>query len=240
MSTKIDKHHKELLKQIRNVSSLQPFKSKYDSSYDGHNEKTYSISNPQTRKIVKEWVNQNKNLTLKEYVELLNSVYTKGASSTEKYLGGFLIEYLPKLRKDLNPKLLNKWLENLTGWAQVDSLCQSKFGASDMLNNWKAWQETIKSFVVSPNISKSRASLVLLTRPVRESENNAITQLALENIEALKSEKDILITKAISWLLRDMIKLHKTQVERYLKENETTLPKIAVRETTNKLNTGKK
>ncbi|MDP2951009.1 MAG: DNA alkylation repair protein, partial [bacterium] len=64
--------------------------------------------------------------------------------------------------------------------------------------------------------------------------------LAFENIEKLKPEKDILITKAISWLLRNLIKYHKKEVADYLKKNKNSLPKIAVRETEKKIKTGKK
>lgn len=240
MRTKINKHHQALLEQIERDAKIQPFESKLDASYDGHNEKTYKLSNPQLRKIVKNWLSKNKNITIKDFLDLLDSVYTKSESSTEKYLGGFLIEYIPELRNQIQPNLLDKWLDNLNGWAQIDSLCQSKFSSTDLQNNWSAWKKTIMQFNKSDNINKRRASLVLLTRSVRESENNDFVQLAFENINNLKDEKDILITKAVSWLLREMIKLHKDKVKQYLLANETTLPKIAVRETKRKLETGKK
>jgi 3-methyladenine DNA glycosylase AlkD len=63
---------------------------------------------------------------------------------------------------------------------------------------------------------------------------------ALENVTELKSEKAVLITKAISWVLRSMVKHHKTLVTQYVKENKDTLPAIAVRETLIVLKTGKK
>ena len=59
-------------------------------------------------------------------------------------------------------------------------------------------------------------------------------------LSQLKGDKDILITKAISWLLRDLIKHHREQVVYYLDKNSDNLPKIAIRETKNKLITGKK
>jgi len=49
-----------------------------------------------------------------------------------------------------------------------------------------------------------------------------------------------MITKAISWILRAMITYHKDDVRSYLKENLATLPKIAIREVTRKLETGRK
>ena len=240
MHKKINKHHATLLEQIKELSRTQPYKSKLNSSYDGHNEKSYSLSNPQLRKLVKFWLKKNKNISLDDYVELLNSVYKHSKSSTEKYLGGYLVEYLPKLRVQLNPLLLDDWLENLTGWAQVDSLCQSKFSSEDLLNNWSSWSETLSKLNKSQIISKRRASLVLLTRPVRDSEDSRIVDLALKNIDNLKNENAILITKAISWLLREMVKFHSNIVRKYLEKNRESLPKVAVRETKRKLETGRK
>lgn len=236
----INRHHRLLLKQIVTMAKAEPFHSTQGSAYAGHKEKTYNLSNLQLRKIAKDWVKENKEIFLEELVKLLNSIYQQSQSATEKYLGGFLIEYLPKQRKWLSPLLLDDWLENLTGWGQVDSLCQSKFGAKDMLDHWIDWKKMMKKFNYSKNVSKRRASLVLLTRPVRESEDKKFVSLALENIDHLKGEKDILITKAISWLLREMVKLHGVQVSEYLKENKNLLPSIAVREVTRKLKTGRK
>ncbi len=64
--------------------------------------------------------------------------------------------------------------------------------------------------------------------------------MALQNVERLKSEKSGLITKAISWVLRSMVRYNKKIVEKFLKEKGATLPKIALRETLVKLKTGRK
>lgn len=151
-----------------------------------------------------------------------------------------LFGYLGKLRKQVKPKDIDRWLNNLKGWAQVDSLCQSNFTAKDLLDNWNNWKRFLIKLSKDKNINKRRASLVFLTKPVRDSNDRRLAKLALKNINKLKAEKEILITKAISWLLRDMIKNHRKKVESYLKENSKTLPKIAVRETKKKLLTGRK
>jgi 3-methyladenine DNA glycosylase AlkD len=67
-----------------------------------------------------------------------------------------------------------------------------------------------------------------------------LAEVAFRNIDRLKSEKAVLITKAISWLLRSMVKHYKADVASYIKKSADTLPKIAVRETMVKLKTGKK
>ena len=128
----------------------------------------------------------------------------------------------------------------LNGWAEVDSLCQNAFTAAEMLADWPAWKAQIDRFSTDANINKRRAALVLLTGPVHYSEDARFRDLALTVIERLKPERDILITKAVSWLLRSMTTRHREAVEQCLAEHAASLPAIAVRETRTKLATGTK
>ncbi|MCD4670159.1 MAG: DNA alkylation repair protein [Actinomycetia bacterium] len=236
----MNKLHAVLLEQIKREVKKQPVTSQHNASYEGHSEKNYNLTNPQLRKISKAWLKADKGLSFDRFIRLLNSLYTKSSSATEKYLAGFLIEYSPYYRKQIKFELLDKWLNNLVGWGQVDSLCQSRFSADDILLNWKQWEKLLRKLNNSPNINKRRASLVLLTKPVRDSKEKVIANLAISNIEGVKQEKEILITKAISWLMRELIKNHRHLVSGYLNKNTNTLPAIAVRETSRKLKTGKK
>lgn len=111
---------------------------------------------------------------------------------------------------------------------EVDSICQSNFSAEEMLSDWDTWKKMISDFSTDKNIHRKRVSLVLLTSPVRESTNPELSRLAFVNIERLKGEKDILITRAVSWLLRNLIKNHKNEVKNYLNKNKSSLPKITV------------
>lgn len=144
-------------------------------------------------------------------------------------------------RAFVRPKHLDIWLEKLEGWAEIDSLCQSAFRAEDILGNWREWELYLKAFSRDARfIQKRRASLVLLNKAVEQSTDKRLAILAFNNIDNIKDERDILITKAVSWILRSLVKNHRTEVEKYLQENLDYLPKIAIRETQNKLRTGKK
>ena len=191
------------------------------------------------RKIIKEWTKNHPGLTQSEYIELLSSLY-QGDSVNEISLAGELLESFPKLRKSVEPKHLDAWLNNVRGWAEVDSICQSKFTAEELLTNWNGWKHLLAKLASDDNIHKRRASLVLLTKPVRDSEDTRLANLAFKNIDKLKKEREILVTKAVSWLLRALVKHHRRRVETYLKENQSTIPKIALRETWTKLLTGRK
>lgn len=211
----------------------------WGKNYIGSTKPSYQFRASTTKQIAKEFTRKYKDISLRDYTDLLKSL-SRGQSNNEVTFVGRLLQNFPGLRKDIDPKLLDYLLEKTEGWEEVDSICQSSFDDSEMLPKWNDWEKVLTDFSKDKNIHKRRASLVLLTRPVRHSGDPHLSKLAFNNIDILKSEKDILITKAVSWLLRDLIKNHRGEVERYLDKNEKSLPKIAIRETRNKLKSGRK
>jgi 3-methyladenine DNA glycosylase AlkD len=235
-----NKYHSELMSQVRaHAKGISKSEREKLERYIGTNKTLYAMGADTQRKIIKEWTKKHPDLTQSEYIELLNSLY-QGDSVNEISLAGELLESFPKLRKNVEPKHFDAWLNRAQGWAEVDSICQSKFTAEELLSNWKEWKNLLTRLASDDNIHKKRASLVLLTKPVRDSEDTRLANLAFMNVDKLKKEREILVTKAVSWLLRDLIKHDRQRVETYVKENEDTLPKIAVRETKTKLLTGRK
>ncbi|MGA2308832.1 MAG: DNA alkylation repair protein [Candidatus Bathyarchaeia archaeon] len=236
----VNAYHLELISEVKaHANQLSQSHKERLERYIGTDKTCYVIGADTQRAIIKEWIRKHPSLTEAEYIELLNSL-CQGKSVNEISIAGELLDSLPKLRKTVEPRYLDVWLNNAHGWAEVDSLCQSKFPASEVLANWKEWEGLLTKLASNDNVNKKRASLVLLTKPVRDSEDTRLENLAFMNINKLKNHRDILITKAISWLLRDLIKHNRQRVESYLKENEDTLPKIVSRETKTKLLTGRK
>lgn len=211
------------------------------SSYLGTKKPFVPVATAQSRKAIKSWVRSHKDLTQNEYNLLLKTL-SLGKTSNEFSAIGELLQLIPHLRRNLKPRQIVPWLARAEGWAEVDSICQSKFGGEELLDSWQSWSKTLDVLSESRNVHKRRASLVLLTKPVRDSfgADPRLASTAFKNIDRLKNERDILITKAVSWLLRDLIKHHRKKVEIYLNNNEQTLAPIALRETRNKLRSGKK
>src|SRR3989344_319638 len=229
--------HQQLLAEIEK-RARKPNRSS-SSSYEGTVSRQYYLTNPDKWAIAKAWVKENKSISLKDFLSLLNSLNAAG-SYEEKTLAGMILSLFPKLRSSITSAGLGKWLDNVHGWSEVDSLCQNNFQYQGFFRNWPQWEKAIRSFSKNPNTHKRRASLVLLTGPVNYSPNRRLSDLAFENIDRLKSERDILITKAVSWLLRSLTKYHPEEVRTYLTTNATSLPKIAFREAGNKLKFGVK
>jgi len=209
------------------------------ADYTGATHVHYGIPVPSLRGYLQTWAQTNKALIFDEWTTLLEGLY-HGDSVDGRSAAGMLLNSYPAHRRVLPLDKLETWLDELEGWAEVDGTCQSTFTPKELDARWDAWQDFLRKLAQDENINKRRASLVLLIRAVRESEDARFLVLALELVDLTKDEKDILITKAISWILREGIKQHKPAIAAYLEANAASLPSIAVRETRTKLTTGKK
>ena len=232
--------HLSILKEISKIKSVStPENIAYGQRYIGTDKPYHGFTTKQISDLAKKIVKENK-LNSSEIIQLLNSLYQNGTSYTEIVIGPMILSLCPETLKKFNPQNLDLWLNYTHGWAEDDVLCQSIFTAENVLNKWSEWQKILTKFNQDSNINKRRASLVLLTKSVRQSDDSRLAKLAFENIENLKGEKDILITKAVSWLLRSLVTFHKNEVLDYLEKNKETLPKIAYREALSKALTGRK
>ncbi len=233
-------HHREILSEIRkNVKADQVPLAKDGFRYVGTTKPIYFLRAADLHKLYHDFAKRHPDLTVDELVALLDSL-SKGKTYNEFVGIGLLLNVYPKLREALDPRCLDRWLEHAEGWAEVDVICQLNFTSREMLADWRSWKTLLTAFAGDENIHKRRAALVLLTKPLRESDDPRLADLAFSNVARLKAEKNILITKAVSWVLRSLIKHHRPAVSSYLDANESMLPKIAVRETRHKLVEGVK
>ena len=232
-------HHQEILHDLVELAQSEHAPYREGDPYVGTTKPCYLIKTTVFRPMVKDWLLRHPELTPVEYRRLLASL-SRGTTSNEFWLIGELLQLAPRWRATCDPRQIASWLDHAQGWAEVDSVCQSKFTAQDMLSDWKTWKSVLIVLAKSKNVHQRRAGLVLLTGPVKDSADARLAGLAFATIGRLRHEKDILITKAISWLLRNLIKHHRQEVETYLTEHAGSLPPVAVRETQNKLRTGVK
>ncbi len=205
-------------------------------SYTGSTHYFYGVPVPKRRLIIKEVL---KGLDAAALLALCEALFV-GRSHEEKTMGAMVLSYRKDVRSLVDFPTLDHWLGQLVGWAEIDAFCYNTFTADELLANLKNWKQFICSLAHDTNINKRRAALVLLTHPCAKSTDERLHALAFKLVLQLAPEKDILITKAISWLLRSQIDTNKSAVADYLAKCEAVLPKIAVRETKRKLVTGKK
>lgn len=232
------KYHEEVLSLIR-AKSETPTQHTFLDGYLGNSHPRYPINAPALRLIAKDWMRAHRDMSADEFSAMLTSM-VEGKSGTEKVMVGVLLDNATKDQKQFDPWLFDQWLDHLEGWAEVDSVCTGKYCISEIPNNIPEWKKILTGLSKSKNINKRRASIVFLCSPLAQSDDARLADIAFANINRLKKEKEIIITRAISWVLRSMDRHHRKALENYLKKNEKTLPAIAVRETKIKLKTGTK
>jgi len=230
-------HHREILELIRKNSG-KPVKD-FLNSYLGNDHVRYPIDAPSLRAIARDWMRNHRDLSPDAFSDMLTSLI-QGESSTEKIMAGLMMGYATPAQRRFDPIIFDQWLDHLTGWAEIDAVCTGDFTTKQLPADWPKWKKLLKKFARDTNINKRRASLVLFCSPLSRVQDDRLAEVAFQNIERLKSEKEVLITKAVSWVLRSMIKHYRPDVAGYLKKNKDSLPKIAARETLLKLKTGKK
>lgn len=207
------------------------------AKYLGTGHVVYNVPVPERREIAKLWAKEHKDISRDDLVRVVDALF-KGASHEEKNLASLILGRYPKELVGLDARWLDAWMGKLTGWAEVDSFCDEidvwlRRDAAKRVSLLKIWNK-------DKQIEKRRASLVVLCSSVRNDDSRALRDLSFSFIDELKMGKHVMMTKAISWLLRALIKYHKADVALYLKENASSLPPIAVREVTRKLETGRK
>src|SRR3989344_6112389 len=119
----MNKYHAGILEEIKKAA--RPVRDSHFNlqSYMGTKKPVFNIPNAKARTIAKTWVKNHSDISLDEFIKVLNSFYF-GKSHNERTFGGFLLEYFPGMRKQLDPGYLDKWLTGAQGWLEVDSLCQ--------------------------------------------------------------------------------------------------------------------
>jgi len=207
--------------------------------YLGTKRKFLCLRSQSRDKILRTAAEELKKLDLEETIKILDELFSTDTFEDFNFAGKLLTK-LPEVRKALKLSQIKKWVSHSNGWAECDSICQSLFHGEEISARWDEWQKAIIIFSKDKNIQIRRASLVLQVKPMRELNDQRLRKLAFETIEKLKVEKEVLITKAISWLLRELTRQDEAEVRKYLENNKSSLPTVAYREAMRKIITGKK
>ncbi len=142
-------------------------------------------------------------------------------------------------RESLTVRRLEALGAGIDNWACVDGFCCGLVG--------RAWREgritdgTIRRWGGSSDPWWRRAAVVAtvpLNIKSRGGTGDSVRTLAV--CEALVADEHIMVQKALSWALRELVPWDKDAVERFLSENEANVSARVRREVRRKLETGKK
>ena len=199
--------------------------------------KVYGLRVPQLRDIARAWGRAHQQVARDDLVALVDSLWN-GESREERMLFTYLLEHYKHLVPDLTRADFERWRRGLDNWEVADGL--GWVLALWLLGDPDTRLDYLGELIADEDVWSRRLALVATTPINRGHTGFTIPDLTLELVDRVKEERHPMITKAVSWALREMTKTHPDQVAAYLEENRQVLAAHVVREVNNKLRTGLK
>jgi 3-methyladenine DNA glycosylase AlkD len=234
MDVIVEKQH--LLEQIR--QHAEPEYQKGASMVMRTRLEVYGVRVPNLRRIARDWQRAHQQVARDDLLALVEALWD-GASQEERALA---IELLAGHRRHI-PGLMwddfDRWRRRLDNWGLTDALGSSVLGPW-LLADPDARLSHLWTLIADEDVWSRRLALVATVPINRGRTGPAIPDLTLALIDCVKAERQLMMTKAVSWALREMIKAHPERVGDYIQENRAVLAAHVVREVNNKLRTGLK
>ncbi|HXK61722.1 MAG TPA: DNA alkylation repair protein [Acidobacteriota bacterium] len=189
------------------------------------------------RQIARRWSLEHRDACWEAVLELIESLW-QAPSQEERALAILLLQRHSGRIPSLDWELFDRWRKDLDNWGLTDALATIVFGpwiaADYSVRGARLW-----SLIEDSSVWSRRLALVA-TVPLNRVPSTAIPETTLALIDRVASEREPMITKAVSWALRELIRVDRASVESYLEENRTRLARLVLREVGNKLRTGLK
>ncbi len=230
----------QLVQEI--ITSLESFKDPQRLEFASKSYptamKVIGVTVPNEKIVLKELRNETKKFTGREKIAVAIALSDTGIFECQH----IALEYLGKDKKalkELTSADLEKLNRNMDNWVSVDCYAGYLFGY--------AWREgvvsteSIKELYQSDNFWNRRiaiVSTVALNQKARGGLGDA--KRTLEVCELAVDDHQDMITKALSWALRELAKIDAEPVADFIAKFEDRLHKRVLREVKKKLETGRK
>jgi 3-methyladenine DNA glycosylase AlkD len=217
---------------------LSQFEALADAEYRAGMARVYGVRVPRLREMARTWQRAHKEIDLAALVPLIDALWA-GDSREERVLAVHLLTRYKRLIPGLDWAHFDRWRPRLDDWEPTDGL------ASWVLAPWlmadrEARLPHLRALIADEHLWSRRLALVATVPINRKPDGGTIPDLTLDLVERVKHERERMITKAVSWALRELTKTHPRRVEAYLAQNLDALAAPVVREVENKLRTGLK
>jgi 3-methyladenine DNA glycosylase AlkD len=200
--------------------------------------KIYGVRVPDLREIARTWQRAHKDVARGDLMAVLDVLW-EGQSREERLLVIYLLGRYKRWIPDLTWDYFERWRRDLDNWEVTDGLAQWVLSPW-LLADPKRRLDRLWDLIDDKDVWSRRLGLVSTVPVNRSRKELTIPDLTLELVDRVKEERDGMITKAVSWALREMTKTHPERVSAYLEENRDLLAAHVVREVDNKLQTGLK
>ncbi len=200
--------------------------------------KVYGVRTPHLREIARRWQRAHQQVACLELMALVEALWD-GRSREERLLFIYLLGRYKRCIPGLTWAYFDHWRQDLDNWEITDGLGQWVL-AVWLLEDPKARLVHLRNLIADEDVWSRRLALVTTVPINRGHTGFTIPDLTVELVGRVKEERHPMITKAVSWALREMTKSHPDRVADYLEENREVLAAHVMREVDNKLRTGLK
>ncbi|NIN66806.1 MAG: hypothetical protein GTO63_19370, partial [Anaerolineae bacterium] len=190
------------------------------------------------RQIVRAWRRVHKDVACEDLLALAEALWD-GPSREERMVGLELLQRYPRCVTGLEWSRFERWRQDLDNWELTDVLGLRVLGPWVLADADERAQH-LWDLIGEKDIWSQRLGLVGAVGMNRARKGVSFPDLTLELVDQVKGERHPMITKAVSWMLRDLSEKHPDQVATYLDDNCDALAGHVVREVGNKLKTGLK
>ncbi len=149
------------------------------------------------------------------------------------------VEGLCHLKKYWTRELLDhvrRWIPLLSGWEITDLLGGRLLGEMILMNIIKV--DDLLEYRDFPSIWGRRIMIVAMVPALRKGHGDV--DRYLEILSEYKDSRHKMITKAVSWALREATKSHPDKIKTFIRKHQSGLHPLILREVRNKLQTGMK
>src|SRR5580658_8272896 len=126
--------HVGLVAELRRLG--RPYRGgQNNDSYTGSGHPFFNVGIPDQRWLARSWLAAHRKAADTEVLALVDRLL-RGEAYEEKILGAITLALGRRAKALATPAMVEAWLDHLTGWAEIDSLCASVFPADQMAADW--------------------------------------------------------------------------------------------------------
>lgn len=199
-------------------------------------QRVYGVRTPDSRRLARAWSRAHSDSPPDAVMALVQSLWSAG-SRDERLLGLEILFLHPEAVRSLQRSHFDAWRLDIDNWGVCDFL------ATRILGPWAEAEPGrrlayLEELIGDPHLYSRRLGLVASVHLNRE--GTQFGDWTLAQADRLIDERDPMITKAVSWSLRQMTKHQAALVEDYLAKRGDRIAALPRREVRNKLRTGRK
>lgn len=227
--------HEKLLAQLR--ENVDPGYQAGSAMVMKTQMKVYGVRVPDLRRIAAGWKADHRQVASTDLLGLADGLWS-GESLEERTLANLLLAAYPKVLAGIPWRSFDRWRRLVDNWGVGDALGTMVLGPW-LLADPDSRLHHLDALIADEDLWSRRLALVA-TVPLNRRAASAVPGLTLELVDRVKLEREPMVTKAVSWALRELSKGEPDRVAAYVADNRTLLASHVVREVQNKLATGLK